>query len=151
MLNKKILLATSVAVLFGFTGCINNTLSMPTSNTVNEDGKFEKTGFLASKWCIEKGYFTDCRLESYNCITGDCFNNFTFKEAKEVELALFVHDEGKYYNIDIGSVPRYEFDEGVNRDQVTIIGSYNSWNNTITASSYKAPPPPKKSFFKGCL
>ena len=37
----------------------------------------------------------------------------------------------------------------INRNEVTIIGKIHG--NTIDAKSFKAPPPPKKSIFKGCL
>ena len=33
-----------------------------------DEGK--KEGFLTTKWCAERGYFADCRLESYFCGEG---------------------------------------------------------------------------------
>jgi hypothetical protein len=32
-----------------------------------------------------------------------------------------------------------------------MIGEYDPNTKTIAVSEFKAPPPPKKSFFKGCL
>ena len=42
-------------------------------------------------------------------------------------------------------------DKGINRNEVTLIGDFNAATNTIIVKEFKAPPPPKKSFFKGCL
>jgi len=32
-----------------------------------------------------------------------------------------------------------------------LIGEYDAGSNTIIVQEFKAPPPPTKSFFKGCL
>lgn len=108
-----------------------------------------KKGFLTSKWCAQRGYFSDCRLESFVCGSGDCFKRWEFGDTVIDEVVLFVHDENKLYTIDYHGMPRYLLDEPMNRNDVSIIGELNG--DTIVAKSFKAPPPPEKSFFKGCL
>ncbi len=109
----------------------------------------EKKGFLTSKWCAQNGYFADCRLESLVCGSGECFKSWEFGDKVTDELVLFVHNEQKIYAIDYGSIPRYKLDEPMNMNEVTITGELRG--DTIVASGFKAPPPPQKSFFKGCL
>ena len=113
---------------------------------------FEKQGFLGAKSCVEKGIFADCALESYDCGTEGCFRKKEVgTKATKVELVLFVHDDGKYYKLDTSKVHMSEMDEGLSRNMVTISGEYDKRANTIVVREFKAPPPPKKSFFKGCL
>ncbi len=109
----------------------------------------EKKGFLTSQWCAENGYFSDCRLESLVCGSGDCYKSWNFGDTMSDELVLFVHNEQKIYHIDYHAIPRYQLDEPMNRNDVTIIGDIKG--DTIVATSFKAPPPAQKSFFKGCL
>ena len=114
---------------------------------------FEKKGFLTTKDCALKGTFKDCSLDAFNCGSEGCsLNNHVIvgSEGKDT-LVLFVHDDGKFYNVDASSFHRSELDEGVSRNEVTISGEYNKRSNTIVVHEFKAPPPPKKSFFKGCL
>ena len=116
-----------------------------------KDG-FSKQGFMASKACIEKGIFADCALESYACGSEGCFRNMEVgTKAPKVKLVLFVHDDGKYYNLDTSKIHMSEMDEGFARNMVTITGEYDKRANKIVVREFKAPPPPKKSFFKGCL
>ncbi len=112
----------------------------------------EKKGFLTTKWCAENGYFADCRLETLVCKTGDCYKTFDIgnEKAQKEELVLFVHNDG-IYNIDSSTMDRTVFDAGMNRNEITIVGTLNSETKTIVAKEFKAPPPPSKSFFKGCL
>ncbi|NWF66790.1 MAG: hypothetical protein HXX81_04895 [Campylobacterales bacterium] len=119
--------------------------------TLNASESFEKQGFLTTKWCAENGYFKDCRLETNLCGYGDCFKDWQYGDKEKEEIVLYVHDERKYYNIDSSSIKRYLLDEGMHRNEVTIIGQFDDKSNTIIARDYKSPPPPKKSFFKGCL
>jgi len=109
----------------------------------------EKKGFLTSKWCAQNGYFSDCRLESMVCGSGECFKSWEFGDKVTDELVLFVHNEQKSYAIDYSAIPRYKLDEPMNMNEVTITGELRG--DTIVASGFKAPPPPQKSFFKGCL
>lgn len=109
----------------------------------------EKKGFLTSKWCAQNGYFSDCRLESLACGSGECFKSWEFGDKVTDELVLFVHNEQKSYAIDYSAIPRYKLDEPMNMNEVTISGELKG--DTIVASGFKAPPPPQKSFFKGCL
>lgn len=109
----------------------------------------EKTGFLTSKWCAQNGYFSDCRLESLVCGYGECFKEWTFDQKIKDEIVLFVHDENKAYAIDYSAIPRYLLDEPMNRNSVSISGEVKG--DTLVLKTFKAPPPPVKSFFKGCL
>ena len=109
----------------------------------------EKKGFLTSKWCAQNGYFSDCRLESMVCGSGDCFKTWEAGDKVIDNLVLFVHAENKVYDIDYKAIPRYQLDEPMNQNEVSIIGKVEG--NTIIATGFKAPPPPQKSFFKGCL
>jgi len=108
-----------------------------------------KKGFLTTKWCAENGYFADCRLESVVCGEGGCFKHWEFGDKMKDELVLYVHDDLKSYNIKLNGIPRHELDEAINRNEVSFTGELKG--DTIVAKDYKAPPPPKKSFFKGCL
>ena len=96
----------------------------------------KKKGFLATKWCVERGYFKDCKLESYK---------------PGAELVLYVHDDLQYYTVDTSKIAKHEVDEGFARNGVSITGELDPKTNTIHATKYDAPPPPAKSFFKGCL
>jgi hypothetical protein len=118
---------------------------------VEEVELFEKVGFLTVEDCALKGTFTSCYSEAYVCGFEGCFKENDGGEMKPVQVVLFVHDEGKYYKVQLDGVKQYQLDEGIGRNIVTIIGQYDEATNTILASDYKAPPPPKKSFFKGCL
>ncbi|RUM43696.1 MAG: hypothetical protein DSY46_07645 [Hydrogenimonas sp.] len=112
---------------------------------------FEKKGFLTTKWCVANDMFKDCRLETVVCGYEGCNKNWEFGDPMKEELVLYVHDDGKYYKVDLGHIERSELDEAVNRNEVTLIGSYDEKANIIHVKEFKAPPPPKKSFFKGCL
>ena len=96
-------------------------------------GEVEKKGFLATEWCLKNDYFKDCRLDS----------------TQTSPLALYVHSEGKIYKLDISDYHAYEMDEGIARNNVTVVGKLE--NGVIKVREYKAPPPEGKSFFKGCL
>ncbi len=111
----------------------------------------EKKGFLATPWCVKNDMFKDCRLETYVCGYEGCFKNWDFGQKMKEQLVLYVHDDGKMYNIDLGHIEPSELDEAKNANEVTFIGTYDPKTNTIHATEFKAPPPPKKSFFKGCL
>jgi hypothetical protein len=129
---------------------------VPTSESLTAhiaDASFRKQGFLTTKWCAEQGLFADCRLESIVCGEGDCFQNWEFGDKMKTQLVIYVHDDLQYYNIkpteqlQMGEL----IEKGINRNLVTIIGKYDAKTNTIIATGFEAPPPPKKSFFKGCL
>ena len=138
----------------------------------------EVTGFLTTKWCVKETYFKDCRLESALCGSGDCFENkdwdivSTYEKdeapglfnlwgllstkpnisTEKTELVLFVHNVGVYdieltKGIKLGEMLK----EGFGRNEVSIIGDVDQDKMHIVARGFKAPPPPKKSFFKGCL
>lgn len=113
--------------------------------------EFEKEGFLTTEACAKAGAFRDCYMENYACGSDGCYKKINPGEDKKVPLVLFSHDDGIIYKLDISHLPRAEFDEGVSRNAVTIIGELDKSTNTIVAHEFKAPPPPKKSFFKGCL
>ena len=134
----KKLLITAIALLLA-------------SSAVASNG-FEKKGFLTAKSCAEIGAFADCKLEAFVCGAEGCFRSMEpGAKATKVEFVLFVHDEGKYYNLDASSFHMSELDEGISRNDVTIKGEFDKRSNTIVVKGFKAPPPPQKSFFKGCL
>lgn len=112
----------------------------------------EKTGFLTTKWCAEKGLFTDCRLETIFCGYEGCFKDEKeFKTDVTKDIVLNVHDEGMYYkveftkHVELGEV----LEKAMNKNEVTLIGKIKG--DVISVHEFEAPPPPKKSFFKGCL
>jgi hypothetical protein len=112
---------------------------------------FEKKGFLTTKWCVENDLFKDCRLETAVCGYEGCYEKWEFGDPIREEMVLYVHDDGKYYKVDLGHIERSELDEAMNRNEVSLIGTYDAKRNVIHVKEFKAPPPPKKSFFKGCL
>lgn len=116
-----------------------------------EQGSFEKDGFLTTEKCAEAGEFKDCYLENFACGSDGCFETTEAGVNKNTPLVLFSHKDGMIYKLDTSAVHASELDEGVSRNAVTIIGEYDASSNTIVAHEFKAPPPPKKSFFKGCL
>lgn len=116
-----------------------------------EDITFEKEGFLSTTECAAAGEFTDCYLENYACGSSGCFDKNEPGVNTDPELVLFSHNDGVTYDLDTSAVAASAFDQGINRNAVTIIGDYNAATNTIIVKEFKAPPPPKKSFFKGCL
>jgi hypothetical protein len=118
---------------------------------VIEKGNFEKDGFLTTEKCAAAGAFTDCYLENYICGYDGCYEQTEAGVDKNTPLVLFSHNDGAVYKLDTSAVARSEFDEGVNRNGVTIIGEFDASTNTVVVHEFKAPPPPKKSFFKGCL
>jgi hypothetical protein len=111
----------------------------------------EKKGFLTTEWCAKNDLFKDCRLETAVCGYEGCFKSWEFGDPIKETMVLYVHDDGKYYFVDLGHIERSELDEAMNRNEVTLVGHYDPQKNVIHVESFKAPPPPKKSFFKGCL
>ncbi len=115
-------------------------------------GEFEKKGFLTTKWCAQNDLFADCRLESYHCGSEGCYRHWLPGEPEKRQMVLYVHDEGKVYYVKPAGVNVAELiEKGANRNEVTLIGTLESDGKTIDVKEFKAPPPPKKSFFKGCL
>ncbi len=118
----------------------------------NVEPLFEKVGFLTVEDCALKGTFSSCYTEAYVCGFEGCYKEVEPGVTKPVQLVLFVHDDGKYYKVELtDKLKKYELDTAIGRNKVTIIGKYNEDENTIYALTFKAPPPPKASFFKGCL
>jgi len=115
------------------------------------EGEFEKQGFLTTDKCAAAGEFADCYLENFSCGSDGCFETEESGKHKGAQLVLYSHDDGMTYNLDVSKIPASELDEGVSRNLVTFIGTFDKKTNTIHAHEFKAPPPPKKSFFKGCL
>jgi hypothetical protein len=107
-------------------------------------------GILVSKWCANRGLFTDCPLESYVCKKEDCFRNWDYKKIDE-ELVLFVAEESRYYDVILDGIPRYKLDNSINKNQVRLMGKLDTTNHAIFAQEFKAPPKEKKEFFKGCI
>jgi hypothetical protein len=168
---KNIVLIGSLTLATIFTGCLNSnstTLHAETASTKHhktvthhddipdlsnaQDG--DKKGFLTTRWCAEQGLFRDCRLETVVCDKEGCYKSWDFGDKEKMNLVLFVHDEGKIYDIKLNHNKLHSahlIEEAINRNNVTIKGKIDEKSNFIFANSYDAPPPPKKSFFKGCL
>jgi hypothetical protein len=111
----------------------------------------EIKGFFTSKWCAERGIFRNCPEETLVCGYEGCIAEWTPGEPMDTKLALYVHDTGDIYEVVLNELPRKDLDGAINRPDVTIIGQLDESTKTIKANDMKAPPPPKKSFFKGCL
>jgi hypothetical protein len=112
----------------------------------------EKSGFLTTSGCAAQGAFRDCYLENYACGSDGCFEKASAGEpAKDVQVVLFSHNDGITYKLDLTAVNMSNVDKSINRNEVTVIGNYDADTNTISATEIKPPPPPTKSFFKGCL
>jgi hypothetical protein len=172
---KKLILAGSLALLTFVTGCSSSTGVEHHSEAktahhadANHHGEHhghvkldlsnakagEKKGFMTTKWCAEQGMFRDCRLETVVCGEEGCNRTWNFGDKEKMNLVLFVHDEGKSYDIHLNHDKLHAahlIEEAINRNEVTIKGKVDENSNFIYADSYDAPPPPKKSFFKGCL
>lgn len=82
---------------------------------------------------------------------GRLFQKINPGESTNAPIALFVHATGKTYTIDTAKLKLSELREGMNKNGVVVVGTLDEATNTIKATEFKAPPPPKKSFFKGCL
>lgn len=93
-----------------------------------------KQGVLVTEACVKEGRFVECPLETYT---------------EDAKLVLFVHADLKYYSLDVSKIPQRDLDDGFARNGVEIAGDFDSSKNLITATGYKAPPPPAASSFKG--
>lgn len=111
----------------------------------------EKQGFLTIESCAAQGAFQDCYMENYLCGSDECFKKTEPGVIKDVQIVLYSHKDGITYKLDVAKIPMADIDSGINRNDVTIIGNYDKKTKTIYATEFKSPPPPKKSFFKGCL
>lgn len=149
---RKTILSLIFASLI-MAGCGKGGKDSNESNATEQNGTFQKQGFLTTKWCADQGMFQDCRMESIVCGEGECNQKWEFGDPEKMELVLYSHDDLQYYKLDlskfkdIGSL----LEEGINKDQVIINGDITDNNNTIIVKAFRAPPPPTKSFFKGCL
>ncbi|MDD2730455.1 hypothetical protein [Malikia sp.] len=133
---KKIALLCAVLVFSAFAG--------------EPEGQ-EFDGLLTTPGCAAEGSFSSCYLENYSCGSDGCFRKNEPASMKKVPLALWQHNTGKTYIVDVTKLKASELGEGYNRNGVIIVGTLDEATNTIHATEFKAPPPPKKSFFKGCL
>lgn len=149
---KKLVLGIALAALM-LSGC-GKKESKEHNASAEANFTVEKQGFLTTKWCAEQGMFADCRMESIVCGEGECNQKWEFGDKEKMELVLYVHDDLKYYELDIAKlgheVPEL-LETAINRDQVIIKGDFGDGNKSIVATAFEAPPPPTKSFFKGCL
>ncbi|MEA1919307.1 MAG: hypothetical protein U9N52_05655 [Campylobacterota bacterium] len=126
------------------------TIALAMTLFANEGG-FEKSGFLTTQACADQGAFTDCYLENYFCGSDGCFLTSESGVNENTPLVLYSHDDGITYKLTSSSTLRHDMDHGINRNAVTVVGEFDASTNTIAVQEFKAPPPPKKSFFKGCL
>ncbi|MBU1990085.1 hypothetical protein KJ691_04990 [bacterium] len=111
----------------------------------------EKMGFLTLERCAEAGEFLDCYLENYACGSNGCYEEFDPGVFGKIQIVLYSHVDGISYKVDVSKIDPALIDKGINRNDVTLIGEYDAEANILYATEFKAPPPPKKSFFKGCL
>jgi hypothetical protein len=111
----------------------------------------EFDGILTTPSCAAEGAFADCYLENYACGSDGCFRKVDAGVRGKPNIAIFQHSTGKTYNVDVSKLKISELGEGMNKNGVVIVGTLDEATNTIHATEFKAPPPPKKSFFKGCL
>jgi thioredoxin-related protein len=114
-----------------------------------EDEPFEKSGFLTTEKCAKSGQFTECYLQNFFCGSDGCYLESDLK--KDVPLVLYSHDDNIIYKLDTSAIKQSVLDTGISMNGVAMVGEYDSANNVIVVQEFKAPPPPKKSFFKGCL
>jgi len=115
----------------------------------NEGQEFE--GLLTTPGCAAQGAFADCYLENYACGSDGCYEKIEPGQTTNPKLALFQHNTGRTYLVDTSKLKVSELGEGMNKNGVIITGVLDTKTNTIAATEFKAPPPPTKSFFKGCL
>jgi len=139
---KKVYLLAMVTVALFIAGCGGSAEPQRQSQSWAKElveKNVSKQGFLTTDYCLARDYFTNCRLENYKNMNQ--------------ELVLYVHDELGSYVIDASGLEKREMDEGFARDGVTITGDlYKAGDKmVIVGHEYKGPPPPSKSFFKGCL
>lgn len=139
---KNVLLLSIVTVALFLTGCGSEAHPERQSHSWPKElveNNVSKQGFLTTDYCVKRDYFTNCKLENY--------------QNMNEELVLFVHDEQDYYYIDASHLEKAELDEGFARNSVTITGDLfkSGDKKLIVGHEYKGPPPPAKSFFKGCL
>jgi hypothetical protein len=123
------------------------------ASTVSCAEEVEKEGFLTTKWCANNGMFTNCRLETVFCGYEGCLKEMKeFKTDINGELVLYVHSEGKSYDLKFPpTIKMYQvLKEALNKNEVTLTGQLDP-KGVLMVEEYEAPPPPKKEFFKGCL
>ena len=144
-------LVLGAALVFSGCGAATASPEATTQKAATELVPMEKMGFLTVDTCAAQGAFLDCRLENYSCGYDGCYKDIEAGKKSKVNLVLFSHVDGITYNVDATAVDPMMIDKGINRNDVTLIGQYDASTNTIIATEFKAPPPPKKSFFKGCL
>ena len=101
-----------------------------------EDG-FEKTGFFTNTDCAKKGNFKGCSLDSYTCGYEGCFKEYEPTKRVNDDFMLYVHDEGKYYEVNASAIRRSLLDKIINKNRITLIGEYNSKTNTIILHNFK--------------
>lgn len=149
---RKIILSLIFASLV-IVGCGKGGKDSNESNTTEQNGTFQKQGFLTTKWCADQGMFQDCRMESIVCGEGECHQKWEVGDEEKMDLVLYSHDDLQYYKLDLSKFKDIGglLEKGINKDQVTINGDAADNNNTIIVKAFGAPPPPAKSFFKGCL
>lgn len=149
---KKSILSLLFASLM-IVGCGKGGVDHNDSNISDANASFEKQGFLTTKWCADQGMFQDCRMESIVCGEGECHQKWEFGDEEKMELVLYSNDDLQYYPLDLSKFHHIAelLEEGINKDQVLIKGDLADNNNTIIVTGFEAPPPPSKSFFKGCL
>jgi len=120
---SKIALVISMLLLIG-------TLS-------NAEDNFKKTGFFTNSDCSKKGNFKNCSLDSYSCGYEGCFKDYEPTKRADDNFILYVHNEGKYYEVNASMLRRSSLDKIINKSNITLFGEYNSTTNTIALHNFK--------------
>jgi len=108
------------------------------SASANAKELFSKTGFFTNSDCAQKGNFKDCYLESYSCGYEDCFKDYEPVNRVNENFVLYVHNEGKYYEVNASVIRRSLLDRVINKNSITLTGDYNSSTNTIQVYKIKS-------------
>jgi hypothetical protein len=152
---RKIIFSLLFCSSFIFIGCGDQKVkdANDSNGSTEVNASFEKQGFLTTEWCLKQGMFKDCRMESIACGEEGCNKKWEIGDDEKTQLVLYSHDDLQSYKLDLSNFKNIGglLEDGVNQDQVTIKGDLTDNNKTIIVKGYEAPPPPAKSFFKGCL
>lgn len=96
-------------------------------------------GIVLTKECYESTKFTECPLDQLN------------KVSDKNPLLFFVEDTSDVYQLDLPKNLVAKLVTTAFRVNARVEGSLNTKTKVIRVSNLEEPPPPQRSFFKGCL
>jgi len=108
-----------------------------TGTLSNAKDDFKKTGFFTNSDCAKKTNFKDCSLDSYSCGYEGCFKEYEPTKRVNENFILYVHNEGKYYEVNTSAIRRSLLDKIINKNEITLYGEYNVTNNIIILHDFK--------------